>query len=534
VAGLTAFATLRAEIGQFKSKMSEAAGEVQRLEKRGSGSFSKLAAVGKSALLGIGGVAIGVAGASLKLADDLEKSQAQMQNALRNSGDSFARLKPYIDDTNKRMTAFGFTNAQTEGAIAMLTTATGSGEKALNDMGLAANIARARHIELGDAASIVAKAAAGNVRVLKQFGIAGTDALSKIHDPAKRGAAIMALLGGSFKGAALAAAGTFGGKMEALHATVSNLGANLGQRLIPVIEKLATVTLKIVTWFEKHKAAAIALGIIVGGLLLAAIGAFTVSLFTAGGALAFLMGPIGLIVIAIAGLALLVYRYRAGFVTAFHDVLNVAKSVWHGIQDTIAAFWSVVRPIFDTILKIYIGAFKLEFRIVKDIITAAVHAIADVVKFLGRVFSDVFHGIGSVVHSIVGSVVGVVKGFINIIISGINILIRALDAIQIHIPSIGIGPIHTPSFDWNGLNIPEIPHFARGGIVPGTGPLLAVVHGGERITPANRVGDASGRLVVENHINLYMNGREVTRELMPSIQSELIRLKNRSGVTGVA
>ncbi len=87
----------------------------------------------------------------------------------------------------------------------------------------------------------------------------------------------------------------------------------------------------------------------------------------------------------------------------------------------------------------------------------------NVISGIGSAFS----GLGSLIHGIWDGIVNVVKGAINWIIGGIDQFIGFIDSIQIHIPSIGVGPIHTPAFDWNGLGIPKIPFLAEGGFAQG-------------------------------------------------------------------
>src|SRR5579884_3182076 len=79
------------------------------------------------------------------------------------------------------MEDFGHTQGDTEAAIASLTTRLGDPNVALKDMSVVAEVAAAKHISLAAAADLVGKAAQGNSRILKQFGIdvAATTKLSQ-------------------------------------------------------------------------------------------------------------------------------------------------------------------------------------------------------------------------------------------------------------------------------------------------------------------------------------------------------------------
>ena len=80
----------------------------------------------------------------------------------------------------------------------------------------------------------------------------------------------------------------------------------------------------------------------------------------------------------------------------------------------------------------------------------------------------------------------------------INGFIGFLNGFQIHIPSIGVGPVQTPAFDWWGLNLSKIPHLAAGGIV--TNPTLALLgeRGPEAVVPLG----SGGMGEVHYHLNV--------------------------------
>jgi hypothetical protein len=64
--------------------------------------------------------------------------------------------------------------------------------------------------------------------------------------------------------------------------------------------------------------------------------------------------------------------------------------------------------------------------------------------------------------------------------------LRDLKKIMPDIGNIGAGPVK--GFDnFGGIPIPKL-QFANGGVVPGRGPQMAIVHGGETVTPAGKGG----------------------------------------------
>lgn len=126
----------------------------------------------------------------------------------------------------------------------------------------------------------------------------------------------------------------------------------------------------------------------------------------------------------------------------------------------------------------------------------------DVSKPFQNTINDIgnaFSGLGTLVHNIGNGIGSAIKGGIDGAISGINSFIGFIDGIQIHIPSIGVGPVHTPSFDWNGLGIPKIPLLATGGFVPPGSMAIAGDEGEELV-----FGGTAGATVVNHGMSMAM------------------------------
>lgn len=149
---------------------------------------------------------------------------------------------------------------------------------------------------------------------------------------------------------------------------------------------------------------------------------------------------------------------------------------------------------------------------------------------------NVLHGLVAIAQAVGGAIGGAFKGGINLIIGAIDGFISLIDKIQIHIPSVGVGPVHTPSFDWDGLKIPQIPYLDTGGDVQESG--LAVIHTGERVLPAGAArsasvlplpaggvpglasGSANGQdIYVTLKLNEYVFGQAVARILPGAIRN---------------
>jgi hypothetical protein len=278
------FVELKANITEFSAKMGEANAEMQHLQKKGEVSFAKLGAVAKTALLGVAGLAAGVAVAGVEMADKFEKSHAKLETALKNGGSSYEEYASQIQAATDAQAKLGFNSADTESALATLTTSLKDPKVALKDLSLAADLAKYKNIDLTTASIAIAKAQEGQLRPLKQLGIdlpvaAGgalklqtatdklhaaqdklqqvmadpkhtakqliaaqnklSDAQDKVNAAASAGKDIMDGLAKAIGGQAAAQAETFGGKMEALKAQVENALTTIGMALMPTLITLA-------------------------------------------------------------------------------------------------------------------------------------------------------------------------------------------------------------------------------------------------------------------------------------------------------
>lgn len=253
---------------------SQAIGEMEKLatatDVAGAGMHAKLSSWAQKTTLAMAGLGIGVAAVSVKLADDFEIADARLKTSLKNSGISFASVSPQIDKTNTSMEKFGYSNTETENAMSRLVIATKDVSKSQRDLGIAADIAAARHISLEQATDLLVKTEGGRyVGLTRTLGVS-KDVIASFHSQADA----VDYLATHFTGQAAAGAETFQGKVKALQAQLEDIGIKIGQAVIPVIEDLASALSSVITWFKQNEDAAKALGIAIGTVLAAAVSIF--------------------------------------------------------------------------------------------------------------------------------------------------------------------------------------------------------------------------------------------------------------------
>lgn len=444
-------AELTANISEFKAKMGEAKAEMGVVESEGKSRFSGLAGAGKAALLGLGAVGVGVGAIAIKAALEGEKSHAALVSAVKNSGVAFKSIEPAVDSLKTKMAGLGYKNDEMEAGLTRLTQATNDPKKAMGEMGLAADVAAARHISLEQAATLVGKVSNGNVAILKRLGlnyagVAGTaqavetahsklvvaqDKLAavqeKVSNGSLKGKAAFTALGNAsdkvaaaqakvtaaqgsgasamdaltkrFGGAAQAQAETYSGKMKAFEATVHNLMETLGQKLLPVLGKVVDWVRQAVDWFGKHKEVTIALAAVVGGALLVAIGAYVAGMVSAAAATLAATWPIILVVAAI---ALLV----AGIIYAYNH--------WSWFRDAVQAVWTFIKEATSAVVDWFVSTawpkIKTFLGYIKDGFDAVVGWVKDHWDTIKSATSAVWDFVTGIISAAWDSIASVISG----------------------------------------------------------------------------------------------------------------------------
>ena len=582
------FVELKANVTEFTAAMGEARGEMMSVEAQGMSSFDKLAGFGKAALFGLGAAAVGVGVMGVEMADKFEASHAKLEQALKNAGTNFEKFKEPIDKAQKSMETYGFTNAQTQEALGNLTTALKDPQKALDDLSLAADLAKYKHIDLADAATAVARAQEGNLRALKQLGIdlpitatsasklaASHDALSKatdaastflkshsdatdasskshaayeillgkveaaqkkVNDQSSAGKEIMKGLADAIGGQAAAQAETFSGKMQALKATSEDVVKNIGMALIPILEKLMEAIKGVIDFFKEHKLIAEEVAVVLGTVLVAAITAYLVSLAKAAVESVINFG-----------------KMIAGWVaTGAAATASAAEATAAGIAANLATGGMVLAIGLLVTAIVYLGTHWSEtWDGVKEVTKIAWDWIKEKIDFISGLFSEnaplgialawlgqtwsmIWDGIKDATSAASNFIDGVVKvigngikGFIGLIKGEINGLISLVNTA---IKAIDAIHVTLPKFLGGGsigFNIPTIPLLAEGGIV--TSPTLAMIGeaGSEAVIPLSKMGNMGGGINVVIHVQGSVIKEQ---DLAVTVRDGIAQLMRRRGL----
>ena len=243
------------------------------------------------------------------------------------------------------------------------------------------------------------KALSGNVKGLEKYGIVLTDSekeIMKNGTETEKVAALQDAWTRSIQGTNQEMANTDAGKYQQLKNTLGDLQEELGSVLLPALadvvkwaqEKLLPVIEKVIGYLQQHPMIAkVALAfmaittvlgpiIVVIGSLISAIGTIITIAPVLGGAFSALLGPVGLIVAAIAAAiaigVLLVKNWdkiKAKAVAVWNAIKTAISTVVNKIKTTVSNVFNTLK---STVTKVWTG--------IKTAITKPIKSAMDTVK----------------------------------------------------------------------------------------------------------------------------------------------------------
>jgi len=233
------FFEVKANVTEAVAGFSKINGEMTKMQKNGEFASTSMLKMEKSsrmagiALVGIGGAFAAVAGVSIKAAINVQGAQAKLSTAVKDTGVSFAAFTPYMNTAVDSMAKLNFTAGDTMTALASMTAATRSPQRALDMLQATADLAAFKQESLAQAADTVSRAAMGQARGLGDLGVA----LGKTIPKGATVAQIMQAIADRTHGAAKAAAEADPWKQ--LTVQFGLMEEKLGTALLPAFKKLS-------------------------------------------------------------------------------------------------------------------------------------------------------------------------------------------------------------------------------------------------------------------------------------------------------
>lgn len=344
--------------------------------------FQKMAGFGTAAFATI---AAGI-GTSIKAFADSQEQLARVDQSLENmSEQTLKQFSGGMDQAKKIAREFG-AEIQALGGIgdetasegfAKLLLVTNDSTKAMEAASLAADLATFKQIDYSTAVDIVGKVLNGNTGILGKYGIE----LDKNATKEEAIAALTTRVAGQYE----AYGKTLSGQTEIMKQSFGDLQENIGQAFIPILMK-ALETVKpvidaVIKWTSEHPELTKNLLIVAAAVsgLIAVVGLLGLALPAIIAGFTILLGPVGLVIIAIAA----VTAATILLVKNWEKIKEFFKQTWDGIKiifnEAVDSVMSKLQPLLNFLEKVR-GAMN---NVISGAQNLAGNAVGSVKNFIG-------------------------------------------------------------------------------------------------------------------------------------------------------
>lgn len=472
-------------------------------------------------LVAAGGAITGIVGYAIYAAESEKESDAKLATELKNVGTSYDMVKASLNSViDAEMRKTGISDEDQRAALSQLLITTGDYNLSLKALPAVLDLAAAKGVDASSAALTLGKALEGDVSSLHRYGIeipktaSAEDVLNTVTQ--------------KVGGTAEAVANPFNILKNSLHELAASAGATLIPALTSIVNTLTSVMKAIQGWINQHP---VLVGVIMK--VLAVIGPLLLGLGTLGLALPKITAGFKAIKDILDGTTIKLIAHTIATVASNIAMIavKIATLAWTGAQWLLNAAMDA-NPIGLIILAIA-GLVAIIILVVKhfDKVKDAFVAVWDKIKEGAEAIKNAFAKVGEFFKRIWDDIVKAFKGAINFIIGGfegfINTIIKGLNLIPTAINKIA-GVLHLPTLPL----IPEIslPRLATGGIV--TSPTIALLgeRGPEAIVP---LGSAGKQGEIHIHIGNFMGDQASLRAFGRVIKDVLNQDMRRTSFAGV-
>lgn len=335
---------------------------------------------------------------------------------------------------------------------------------------------------------------------------------------------------------------TMGKGMEGLKFTIAE---TLIPALMPLIEKISDIFKRIGEWTKAHPGLTRVILLVVGaiGALMLVVGPLLMALpliisgvGIAAAVFAAILSPIGLVVLAIAGLiaaGILIWKnwdtIKEKAIEIWNAIKDFVLGIWENIKSGISIAIGWVRDHLDIIMPIIASILLGPFAGLLIWIILNRDKVVEFFQFVKEKLQSIWGSLVGITGKIWDGIVAAIKSPINVIIGMINGLISAMETmlnsiadVVNSIPTFKI-PGWVPGIGGKEFGLPKIPTITLPRV-----PLMA--HGGDILEPTllygllsrqltgiageagpERVVPGGGELVIHNYI--YLGDRQIAEVL---------------------
>jgi len=199
--------------------------------------------------------------------------------------------------------------------------------------------------------------------------------------------------------------------------------------------------------------------------------------------------------------AVLTFLWEKVFVPFGNFISKIFKPIIEALIKVFEFLWqNVFKPLAEFVGSVFVAVFDNMFKSIGDIIGGLKNIFIGLMNFITGIFTGdwekAWEGIKQIFKGVFDSLWGFVKYPLNLIIDGLNFLIRGLNKISIGIPDWVAKIVGVEKGSKFGFNIPEIQKLATGtNYVPQD--MLAYLHEGEAVVPKKYNPAADGGITAE-------------------------------------
>lgn len=167
------------------------------------------------------------------------------------------------------------------------------------------------------------------------------------------------------------------------------------------------------------------------------------------------------------------------FISLLNTVVPIFQNIIQAILPVLTTLLQALVPVIQLVAEIFASVLGTALQSIAAIVTNVMQIFQGLIDFITGVFtgnwSQAWEGIKSIFSGAVGGLGEIIKAPLRVVISAVNTVIRGLNKLQV--------PDWVPGLGGKGINIPEIPGFAKGtNKTPST--FIAGEQGPELITNA--------------------------------------------------
>ena len=231
----------------------------------------------------------------------------------------------------------------------------------------------------------------------------------------------------------------------------------------------------------------------------------------------------------VAGIVNMIVGLIVGLVVSLVEIVwEIIKGLGELIWSFIKTGFSLIQGIFTTLIGVLTSPFKILWETAQTVFNNIINAVKGVFNVIKGIFTGdmktVLNGFKQIFKSTFDALWGIVKAPLNLVIEGINALIKGINKISFDVPD--WVPI-IGGQKW-GFNIPQIKKLAKGTIVSSPGKGVPTPYGNARYGEAGReaylplsdtqlleeLGSTIGKYInINATVPVYVGNRQIAREI---------------------